>query len=56
MLSNMSETICVHLYYGSREIIYGLDGVGLSNFNSVVKDVKRAVERTWNGITNCYTR
>ena len=52
LLSDMSETVLVQLYYGYGEIRYGDEGVDLSSFNSVVKDVKRAVERTWEGITN----
>jgi hypothetical protein len=48
----MSETAAVQFYYGSREIIYGPQGVDLSNFCSVEKNIKRAVERTWECITN----
>jgi hypothetical protein len=40
------------LYYGSREIIYGPQGVDLSNFSSVEKNVKRAVERILEDIIN----
>jgi hypothetical protein len=34
------------------EKIYGPQGVDLSNFSSIEKNVKRATERTWEGITN----
>jgi hypothetical protein len=48
----MLEIVTVQLYYGSGEIIYGPQGVDLSKFSSVEKNVKRAGERTWEGITN----
>jgi hypothetical protein len=50
--SYMLEIVTVQLYYGSGEIIYGPQGVDLSKFSSVEKNVKRAGERTWEGITN----
>jgi hypothetical protein len=40
------------LYYGIGEIIYGPQGVDSSNFSSIEKNVKRASERTLEGITN----
>jgi hypothetical protein len=48
---DISEIVTVQLYYGSGEIIYGPQGVDLSNFSSFEKNIKRAVERTWEGIT-----
>jgi hypothetical protein len=48
----MSETVTVELYYGIGEIIYGPQGIVLSNFTSIEKNVKRAAERIWEGITN----
>jgi sugar phosphate permease len=50
--SDMSETVAIKLFYGIGEIIYGPQGVDLSNFSAIEKNVKRAVERTWEGITN----
>jgi hypothetical protein len=44
--SYMSETVSIQLYYESGKIKYGPQGVDLSNFSSVKKNVKRAVERT----------
>jgi S-adenosylmethionine/arginine decarboxylase-like enzyme len=49
---DMSETDTVKLSYGIGEIIYGPQGVDLSNFSSIEKNVKRVAERTWAGITN----
>jgi hypothetical protein len=40
------------LYYGIGEVIYGPQGIDLSNFSSIKKNVKRAEEKTWEGITN----
>jgi hypothetical protein len=34
-----------------REIIYGPQGVDLSNFSLVELNIKRAAERSWEGIT-----
>jgi hypothetical protein len=34
-------------YFSNGQIRYGSDGVDLAKFNSVEKDIKRAVERTW---------
>jgi hypothetical protein len=50
--SDMSEIVTVELYYGIGEIIYGPQGIVLSNFSSIEKNVKRAAERIWDGITN----
>jgi hypothetical protein len=50
--SDMSETVTIKLYYGIGEIIYGSQGVDLTKFSSIEKNVKRAAERTWEGITN----
>jgi hypothetical protein len=41
----MSEIITIKLYYGIGEIIYDPQGVDLSNFNSIEKNVKRATEK-----------
>ena len=48
----MSDTVRIHLYFGNGEIIYGEEGVDLSNYNTIEKDVKRAGQRTWEVITN----
>jgi hypothetical protein len=48
----MSEIVTIKLYYGIGEIIYGQQGVDLSNYSSIEKNVKRAAERTWEAITN----
>jgi hypothetical protein len=40
----MSESVTIKIYYGIGEIIYGPQGVDLSNFSSVEKNVPRAVE------------
>jgi hypothetical protein len=50
--SDMSETITIKIYYGIGEIIYSPQGVNLSNYSSVEKNVPRARERTWEAITN----
>ena len=44
--SDMSEIVTVKLYYGAEEIIYGPQGVDLSNFSSIEQNVKRAAERS----------
>jgi hypothetical protein len=44
--------VTIKIYYGIGEIIYDLPGVDLSNFSSIEKNVPRAVERTWEVITN----
>jgi hypothetical protein len=48
----MSESVTIKIYYGIEEIIYGPQGVDLSNFSLVEKNVPRAGERTWEVITN----
>jgi hypothetical protein len=48
----MLEIVIIKLYYEIGEIIYGPQGVDLSNFSSIERNVKRAAERTWEGITN----
>jgi hypothetical protein len=50
--SDMSESVPVKIYYGIGEIIYGPQGVDLSNFRPVEKNIPRAGERTWEVITN----
>jgi hypothetical protein len=40
--SDMSETVTIKLYYGIGEIIYGPQGVDLSNYSSIEKNVRRA--------------
>jgi hypothetical protein len=50
--SDISELVTVRIYYGIGEIIYGPQGVDLSNFSSVEKNIPRAGERTWEVITN----
>jgi hypothetical protein len=42
--SDMSETVTIKLYYGIGEIIYGPQGVDLSNYSSIEKNVRRAGE------------
>jgi hypothetical protein len=44
--SDMSESVTIKIYYGIGEIIYGPQGVDLSNYSSVEKNVPRAGERT----------
>jgi hypothetical protein len=48
----MSETVTIKLYYGIGEIIYGRQGVNLSNYSLIKKNVSRVGERTWEAITN----
>jgi hypothetical protein len=50
--SDMSETVTIKLYYGIGEIIYGRQGVNLSNYSLIKKNVSRVGERTWEAITN----
>lgn len=47
MISGMSETVRVQLFYGSGEVRYGDEGVDLSEFSSIVKDVRKAAQRSW---------
>jgi hypothetical protein len=49
MISGVLETVQVQLFYGSKEVRYGMEGVDLSEFSSVVKEVKRADERSGGG-------
>jgi hypothetical protein len=44
--SDTLETITIKLYYGIGEIIYGPQGVDLSNYSSIEKNITRAGERT----------
>jgi hypothetical protein len=48
----MSESVTIKIYNGIGEIIYGPQGVDLSNYSSVKKNVPRAGERNWEAITN----
>jgi hypothetical protein len=50
--SDMSESVTVKIYYGIGEIIYGPQGVDLSNFSVFEKNIPRAGERTWEVINN----
>jgi hypothetical protein len=50
--SEMSETVTIKIYYGIGEIIHGPQGVDLSNYSSIEKNISRAAERTWEAITN----
>jgi hypothetical protein len=52
MISGMSQTVWVQLFYGSGEIRYGPEGVDLSPFKTVERDLTRAEERPWGVITN----
>jgi hypothetical protein len=45
MISGMSQTVQVQLFYGSGEIRYGPEGVDLSLFKTVDRDLTRAEER-----------
>jgi hypothetical protein len=45
MVSGMSQTVRVQLFYGSGEIRYGPEGVDLSLFKTVTRDFTRADER-----------
>ena len=49
-LSGVSEALSFQLFYG-WEIRYGPEGVDLSAYNSITKQVPRARERTWGSIT-----
>jgi hypothetical protein len=49
---DMSETVTIKIYHGIGEIIYGPQGVDLSNYSSIEKNVPRAGERTLEAITN----
>jgi hypothetical protein len=44
--------VTIKIYYGIGQIIYGPQGVDLSNFSLVEKNVPRVGERTWEVITN----
>jgi hypothetical protein len=44
--SYMSETVATKIYFGIDEIIYCPQGVDLSNYSSIEKNVPRAGERT----------
>jgi hypothetical protein len=44
--SYMSETVATKIYFGIDEIIYGPQGVDLSNYSSIEENVPRAGERT----------
>jgi hypothetical protein len=46
MISGMSETVRVQLFYGPGEVMYGPKGVDLLLFSSVMKDVIKASERS----------
>jgi hypothetical protein len=50
--SDMSESVTVKIYYGIGEIIYGTQGVDLSNFSVFEKIIPRAGERTCEVINN----
>jgi hypothetical protein len=52
MISGMSQTVQVQLVYGSGEIRYGPQGVDLSLFKTVTRDLTIAEERPWGVITN----
>jgi hypothetical protein len=43
--SDMKEIVTTKLYYRIGEIIYGPQGVDLSNFGSIEKNVKRATKK-----------
>ena len=47
----MSESLTFQLFYGSGQVKYGPEGVDLSEFSSITKQVPRARERTWESIT-----
>jgi hypothetical protein len=49
MISGMSETVRVQLFYGPGEVRYGPKGVDLLLFSSVMKDVIKASERSGGG-------
>jgi hypothetical protein len=46
MISGMSKTVRVQLYYGPGEVRYGEEGVELSTFSSPMKDVRKAANRS----------
>jgi hypothetical protein len=47
MILNMSETVRVQLFFEPREVRYGDEGVDLSLFSSVLRDIKKVGERSW---------
>ena len=51
IISGMSETVRVQLFYGPGEVRYGEEGVDLSLFSTVTRDVKKAAQRSWETIT-----
>ena len=51
IISGMSETVRVQLFYGPGEVRYGEEGVDLSLFSTVTRDVKKAAQRSWEAIT-----
>jgi hypothetical protein len=51
-MKDISKSVTIKIYYGIGDIIYGTQGLDLSNYSSVEKNVSRAGERTWEAITN----
>jgi hypothetical protein len=45
MISGVPQTVRVQLFYESGEIRYGPEGLDLSLFKTVVRDLTRAEER-----------
>ena len=52
MSAGMSDKLYFQIFYGQGEICYGPNGVDLSGFKSVTKDIARASERTFRGVYN----
>ena len=52
MLAGISDDLYFQVFYGLREIRYGLEGVDLTEFSSITKILPRAREMTWISITN----
>jgi hypothetical protein len=50
----MSESVTIKIYNGIGEIIYGPQGVDLSNYSSVEKNVPRAGERKLGGYNQLF--
>jgi hypothetical protein len=51
MISGMLETVLVQLYFGPGEVWYGPEGVDLTMFRTIVRNVKNVADRIWEAIT-----
>jgi hypothetical protein len=47
----MSLTVPFQLYFGLAEVRYDSEGVDLTMFRTVTRNVKNVVDRSWDAIT-----